>query len=96
MTSHFPGDNNPCLPNSRRRVDRDGDPPLVDAAIAKLWTSEMSQRVFRDAIQLHGGNGFTTEYEVERALRDSIGGKIYSGTNEIQRGIIARGVLDFL
>ncbi|MCB9664000.1 MAG: acyl-CoA dehydrogenase family protein [Alphaproteobacteria bacterium] len=78
------------------QLDRDGDPPLVDAAIAKLWTSEMSQRVFRDAIQLHGGNGFTTEYHVERGLRDSLVATIGAGTSEIQRGIIARGVLDFL
>jgi alkylation response protein AidB-like acyl-CoA dehydrogenase len=42
-----------------------------------------------DAIQLHGGYGFTTEYEVERDLRDAVGGKLYSGTSEIQRNQIA-------
>jgi alkylation response protein AidB-like acyl-CoA dehydrogenase len=42
-----------------------------------------------DAVQLRGGYGFMSEYEVERDLRDSIGSRIYSGTNEIQRNIIA-------
>ena len=42
-----------------------------------------------DAIQIHGGYGYMTEYEVERELRDAIGSKLYSGTSEIQRNIIA-------
>lgn len=45
-----------------------------------------------DAVQVHGGYGFTTEYEIERDLRDAIGGTLYSGTSEIQRAIIARGL----
>jgi alkylation response protein AidB-like acyl-CoA dehydrogenase len=76
------------------QLDRDGDPPLVDAAIAKLFLSETSQRCFRDAIQMHGGNGFTTEYHVERSLRDSMISTIGGGTSEVQRGIIARSILD--
>jgi alkylation response protein AidB-like acyl-CoA dehydrogenase len=77
------------------QLDQDGDPPLVDAAIAKVYLSEASQRVFRDAIQIHGGNGFTTEYHVERALRDSLVSTIGAGTSEIQRGIVARSILGF-
>ena len=75
-------------------LDRDGDPPMVDAAIAKVYLSEASQRVYRDAIQMHGGNGFTPEYHVERGLRDSMLATIGAGTSEVQRGIIARSVLD--
>ena len=41
---------------------------------------------------MHGGYGYMTEYEIERDLRDAIGGTIYSGTSEIQRRIIARGL----
>lgn len=70
------------------------EPPLVDAAIAKVQVSEASQQTARDAIQIHGGNGFTVEYHVERSLRDSMLGTIGGGTSEIQRSIIARSVLD--
>ena len=45
-----------------------------------------------DAIQVFGGYGYMTEQQVERDLRDAIGGTIYSGTSEIQRNIIARGL----
>lgn len=70
------------------------EPPLVEAAIAKVQVSEASQQTARDAIQIHGGNGFTVEYHVERSLRDSMLGTIGGGTSEIQRSIIARSVLD--
>jgi alkylation response protein AidB-like acyl-CoA dehydrogenase len=62
----------------------------LDAALAKLYVSEAWVQSSLDAIQIHGGYGFTAEYEVERDLRDAIGGRLYSGTNEIQRNIIAR------
>ena len=45
-----------------------------------------------DAVQLFGGYGYTTEYELERELRDSVGATLYSGTSEIQRNLIARGL----
>jgi alkylation response protein AidB-like acyl-CoA dehydrogenase len=45
-----------------------------------------------DALQIHGGYGYCTEYEIERAVRDAIGSTIYSGTSEMQRQIIARWV----
>lgn len=75
-------------------LDNGEDPPLVDAAIAKVQLSESSQLTARDAVQIHGGNGFTVEYQVERAVRDSMLGTIGGGTSEIQRSIIARSVLD--
>jgi alkylation response protein AidB-like acyl-CoA dehydrogenase len=62
----------------------------LDAAIAKLYISEAWIKSSLDAVQIHGGYGYTTAYEVERDLRDSIGGTLYSGTSEIQRNIIAR------
>lgn len=62
----------------------------MDAALAKLYLSESWVQSCLDAVQIHGGYGYTTEYEVERDLRDSIGSTLYSGTSEIQRNIIAR------
>ena len=66
-----------------------GKAPL-DAALAKLYISESWIKSCLDAVQIHGGYGYTTEYEVERDLRDSIGSTLYSGTSEIQRNIVAR------
>ncbi len=62
----------------------------MDAAIAKLYLSESWVESCRDAIQIHGGYGYTTEFELERDLRDAIASTLYSGTSEIQRNIIAR------
>ncbi|MDZ7342900.1 MAG: acyl-CoA dehydrogenase family protein [candidate division KSB1 bacterium] len=62
----------------------------MDAALAKLYLSESWVASCMDAIRIHGGYGFMTEYELERDLRDSLGGVLYSGTSEIQRNIIAR------
>ncbi len=61
----------------------------MDASITKLFVSESLVQTALDALQIFGGNGFMTEYEVERYLRDAIGGRIYSGTSEMQRNIIA-------
>jgi hypothetical protein len=66
-----------------------GQDAVMDAAIAKLYLSEAWVQSCLDAVQIHGGYGFTTEFELERDLRDSIGGRIYSGTSEMQRNIIA-------
>jgi alkylation response protein AidB-like acyl-CoA dehydrogenase len=64
----------------------------IDAAMAKLYVSESFVKSCLDAVQVHGASGFLTEYEVERDLRDSVGSTLYSGTSEIQRNIIARGL----
>lgn len=64
----------------------------AEAAVAKVFVSEANVRAHLDAIQVHGGYGYMTEFQLERALRDAIGGTIYSGTSEIQRRIIARGL----
>ena len=57
--------------------------------MTKLHISDCWVKCCEDAIQIHGGYGYMTEYEVERELRDAIGSKLYSGTSEIQRNIIA-------
>jgi alkylation response protein AidB-like acyl-CoA dehydrogenase len=62
----------------------------MEAAMAKLFVSESLVRSALTAVQIHGGYGYTTEYEVERALRDAVGGTLYSGTSEMQRNVIAR------
>ena len=67
-------------------------PAAVDASIAKLYLSEAWIQSCMDAVQIHGGYGYTTEYEIERDLRDAIGGTLYSGTSDIQKAIIARGL----
>jgi len=64
-----------------------------DAAISKLFASEMATRVTHKAIQIHGGNGYSREYPVERAYRDARITEIYEGTSEIQRLVIASWAL---
>ena len=66
-----------------------GKHPLREASIAKLYVSEAAVQSCLDAIQIFGGYGYITEFEIERELRDAVSGKIYSGTSEIQRVIIA-------
>jgi alkylation response protein AidB-like acyl-CoA dehydrogenase len=71
-------------------LKREGKSAVMEAALAKLYLSECFVQSGLDAIQTHGGYGYTTEFEVERDLRDAIGGMLYSGTSDIQRNIIAR------
>jgi len=61
----------------------------LDAAVTKVFVSEALVQTALDTVQIFGGYGYTTEYEVERALRDALGATIYSGTSEVQRNIIA-------
>ena len=65
----------------------------MEAAIAKLFASEMSTRVAHKAMQIHGGYGYSSEYPVERAYRDARITEIYEGTSEIQRLVIAAWIL---
>lgn len=67
-----------------------GKSATMEAAIAKLYLSECFVESSMDAIRTQGGYGYMTESGVERNLRDAVGGTIYSGTNDIQRIIIAR------
>ncbi|MGC3998311.1 MAG: acyl-CoA dehydrogenase [Anaeromyxobacter sp.] len=65
----------------------------TESAMAKLFASEMSERVTSKALQIHGGYGYVKDYDVERHWRDSRITEIYEGTSEIQRMVIAAGVL---
>lgn len=70
-----------------------GRPFSTEAAMAKLYASEVAQRVTNDAVQVHGGYGYITEYHVERFLRDAKLTEIGEGTSQIQRMVIARNLL---
>jgi alkylation response protein AidB-like acyl-CoA dehydrogenase len=63
--------------------------PALDASIAKLFVSEALVSSALDTVQVHGGYGYTTEYGIERVLRDAVASPLYSGTSEMQRNTIA-------
>ena len=65
-------------------------PAMLEAALLKLQLSESFVASGLDAIRIHGGAGYLTDTDVERDLRDAIGGTLYAGTSDIQRNIIAR------
>ncbi|HET7876157.1 MAG TPA: acyl-CoA dehydrogenase [Methylomirabilota bacterium] len=70
-----------------------GRPFGAEAAMAKLFASEIAMRVTTDAVQIHGGYGFIKEYQVERYFRDAKITQIYEGTSQIQKLVIARHLL---
>ena len=69
-----------------------GLPCLSEASQAKLYASEIAEKVCSEAIQIHGGYGFLSDYLVQKYYRDARITQIYEGTSEIQRLIIARGL----
>jgi len=77
----------------RAAVLRDLEQPcLVEASMAKLFASEMAEKVCSEAIQIHGGYGYLQDYEVERIARDVRVCQLYEGTSEIQRIVIRRSL----
>ena len=62
----------------------------MEAGMAKLFASEMAAKVTLDAVRIHGGYGYSTEFEVERYFRDAPLMIVGEGTNEIQRNVIAK------
>jgi alkylation response protein AidB-like acyl-CoA dehydrogenase len=70
-----------------------GRPYSQEAAMAKLWTSEAATRACNDSLQIHGGYGYTREFDVERHLRDVKLCEIGEGTSEVQRMVIAKHLL---
>jgi hypothetical protein len=74
------------------RLKDSGQPCLKEAAMAKLFASEMAERVCSDAIQIHGGYGYVADFPVERIYRDVRVCQIYEGTSDIQRILIARNL----
>jgi butyryl-CoA dehydrogenase len=70
-----------------------GQPFVKEAAMAKVFASEVSSFVTNKALQIHGGYGYTKDYPLERYLRDAKITEIYEGTSEIMRLTIARSLL---
>ncbi len=71
----------------------DADKPTgLESALVKLHLSDSFVRSSLDALQVHGGYGYMTEYELERDVRDAIGSKLYSGTSELQYAIVAKNL----
>jgi len=71
-----------------RLMDRQ-EATALDSAITKLYISESYVQSSLDALQVHGGYGYMKEYELERDVRDAIASRIYSGTSDVQRNIVA-------
>jgi alkylation response protein AidB-like acyl-CoA dehydrogenase len=72
-------------------IDR-GEPTTLESALVKLHLSECYVRSSLDALQVHGGYGYMTEYELERDVRDAIGSRLYSGTSELQYEVAAKNL----
>ncbi|MBM3557370.1 MAG: acyl-CoA dehydrogenase [Alphaproteobacteria bacterium] len=81
-----------ALVHNAARLRDAGLPCLTEAAMAKLFASEMAERVCSDAIQIHGGYGYLADFPVERIYRDVRVCQIYEGTSDVQRLIIARNL----
>ena len=69
-----------------------GKPCMVEASMAKMFASEMAEKVCSDAIQIHGGYGYVSDFPVERIYRDVRVCQIYEGANDIQRMVIGRAI----
>ena len=69
-----------------------GQPTALESAMAKLWVSENFLASSLDSVQIHGGTGYMTGSGLERQVRDAVASRIYSGTSEVQRSIIARNL----
>jgi alkylation response protein AidB-like acyl-CoA dehydrogenase len=81
-----------ALTLSAARKRDEGLPYGRDAAMAKLFASDTAMRVTTDAVQVHGGYGYVTEYPVERYMREAKVLQIVEGTNQVQRLVISRSL----
>jgi alkylation response protein AidB-like acyl-CoA dehydrogenase len=79
--------------DAARQLD-EGRPPSMAASTAKYFASEAAMNVTNEAIQVHGGYGYTTDFPVERLYRDAKITTIYEGTTQIQKKVIARELLE--
>ena len=75
------------------RLFDEGKDYVMAASMAKVYATEVARSIVNDALQIHGGNGYTTAFPVERYYRDQRVMELYAGTSEIQRLIIARKIL---
>ncbi|MGZ6779141.1 MAG: acyl-CoA dehydrogenase family protein, partial [Mycobacterium sp.] len=78
--------------DAARRRDL-GMPYSAQASIAKLTATDAAMKVTTDAVQVFGGAGYTRDYRVERYMREAKITQIFEGTNQIQRLVIARGLV---
>ena len=78
--------------NAARLKDA-GQPFVTEAAMAKLFASEVAERVASQCVEIFGGNGFVHDYPAEKYFRDSKIGKIYEGTSNMQLATIAKQVM---
>lgn len=78
--------------HSAARLKDQGLPCLKEASMAKLFASEMAERICSDAIQIHGGYGYLADFPVERIYRDVRVCQIYEGTSDVQRLVISRAL----
>lgn len=67
-----------------------GLPATTEASMANIYMSESFVANSLDAVMVHGGRGYLSSHEIERDLRDAVGGPVYGGTSDIQRNIIAK------
>jgi alkylation response protein AidB-like acyl-CoA dehydrogenase len=74
-------------------IDKEGKKTTFESAIVKMFCSETADDIIDKAVQIHGGMGYMSEYPIERMYRDSRINRIFEGTNEIQRIVIARELL---
>ncbi|MEM7707291.1 MAG: acyl-CoA dehydrogenase family protein [Pseudomonadota bacterium] len=81
-----------CLVDRCLGLDLEGKLPIDAAASAKYWTSEMLGRVVDECVQLHGGYGYMMEYPIARCYADARVQRIYGGTSEIMKEIVARSL----
>jgi len=72
----------------------DGERVTQDAAIAKTFASDAAMDAATEAVQIHGSRGYSTDYAVERYMREAKGAQIYEGTNEVNRSVIAKHLYD--
>ena len=75
------------------QMKHNGENTQVESSMAKYWATELAQKVTYDAVQIHGGYGYSREYRVERLFRDARVLTIFEGTSEMQKTIISRGTL---
>jgi hypothetical protein len=81
-----------ALVRSAAELKDAGQPCTKEASMAKLFASEMAERVCSDAIQIHGGYGYLADFPVERIYRDVRVCQIYEGTSDVQRLVISRAL----
>ncbi|KYH26646.1 crotonobetainyl-CoA dehydrogenase [Halalkalicoccus paucihalophilus] len=81
------------LTREAARKEDAGEDPRLDASVAKYFASEAAMEITNEALQIHGGAGYTTDFDVERYYRDARITTIYEGTSQIQKTVIARELL---